>query len=163
MENKDEIPDETSQGHSELNAEGQPALLLSDVLMDRARQIGRAGKIVMILFLTLCGLYTVNLLIDFWEWQTTRSGDFYLLEGNNAYQVWRFCSTAIMVYLFVRGAWAGFQAMRNIYTGSRYDDDDALLNGFEGIKPMLKWFTIWGAFWLLSDLLEKIYLWNSLN
>lgn len=163
MEKKDEIPDEGSPSHDGLNEAEQPVLLLSDAVMDHTRQTGRAGKIVMVLFLVLGGLYAVNLLIDFWVWQEARSGDFFLLEGNNAYRVWRFCATGIMVYLFVRGAWAGYQAMRNMYAGSRHEDDNALLDGFEGMTPMLKWFTIWGAFWLLSDALEKIYLWNSLN
>lgn len=163
MEKKDEIPDENNQNADLPDPEVQPALLLSDDLMERVWQIGRAGKITMILFLTISGLYALNFLLDLWGWQTRMSGDFYLLEGNNAFKVLRFCSTGIMIYLFVRGARAGFQCMQNIATGSRYDDDNALLDGFKGITPMLKWFTIWGAFWLLSDVLEKIYLWNTLN
>lgn len=163
MEKNDEIPDENNQNADLPDTQEQPALLLSADLMEKAWQIGRAGKITMILFLAISGLYTVNLLLDFWGWQATISGDFYLLERNNAYKVWRFCSTGIMIYLFVRGARAGFQCMQNIVTGSRYDDDNALLDGFEGIAAMLKWFTIWGAFWLLSDVLEKIYLWNTPN
>lgn len=163
MENTNETPNETGPNNDELPALEQQALALTENLMDNVQQIGQVGKVAMLLFLVLAGLYTLNFCIDFLSWTGRIQGEFYLLEKNNLYYIWSFCTEAGAIYLFTRGAWVGFQATRDINEGVRFDDDDALLNGFERLTPMLRWFTFWGAFWLICAILEKIYFWSTVN
>lgn len=163
MENTNETPNETSPNNDEQHTVEQEALVLTKSLMDNVQQIGRAGKVVMPLFLVLSGLYALNFCIDFLSWTGRLQGEFYLLEKNNLYRIWSFCTEIGAIYLFTRGAWVGFQVARDINAGVRFDDDDALLNGFERLTPMFRWFVLWGAFWLGCAILEKIYFWSTLK
>lgn len=142
----------------EESSAGRPELLLTDNLMRFFLRNARLGNAAMILLLLAAFMEGLFWLYWFVSWQGSLYGDFYLLERDNARRVWDFATSLVLIFMFGLSAWTGRRSLRNISTGIRSDDDNALLDGFEQLTLAKKRFVYWGAAWLACVLFEEVFL-----
>jgi hypothetical protein len=131
------------------------SLTLSDYLLERMKSTARIGAIVMKLCIVLAASYGLTLLYEFSEWFSALESDYYLMEKNNLYKAVDALSSAVMLFLFVRGVKEGHQSFQLLRHS--VNDDDALLEGNERLVAMLRWFALFGFLFVGVLLLQKIW------
>ena len=130
-------------------------LWLTDRLLEQLRNASRIGRPLIVLCI-LVGISSalISVFPLFWYLQHLQ-GDFYLLEGDNAYRVFNLLATALIIYCFAQAMIQGFKAWKHLRFSET--DDEALLEGSERLAKMFRWLSLWGGGYFGFLVLVKVW------